>query len=731
MRLVHRIHGRVHGLVLAFALVLVCQTGESRADNESDRRQYLSDIDSKLSSAAGELSGFETASSASDLDDARSYVRDVASLVSRLDGVKDDDSTAKDVAYRYPRFIDDWNAAAGYLRQLKDKQPLAIGYLKSCTAWDTAMRERAKSSKDDPRAAEELSSFAKSVGRQGQDLMSEASRMRDQMEDYAEEVADFSADMNNWTRLRDATRYAGSGIWRRWDKDYEEAKRACEEVVKGERHREVEATLGKLANSKSGRAELRTKLDSMLAVIADRVYGAAGHSDASNINGGLQVTREIASLLERLKAAQGDDDETRKIASEWPGWNEELRVAIEGLITMKQKQNGADAGEEKCKAAERELQELIKTVLSTPARHRGGVAEIEKVAIQLGNDWKPRLAAAAEGDRELNQGYEKAKRFSRSDAPWGTIRDRLHASADAIRSHWNDKYAAAKKQCEPLALGVDNPDVRAARDQLGRNTSSTQERSRAFYAELKLWEGEISTLRDWTAKDVEEIRAAFCRAPDAGEYEEAIAVADRWATQLNSQYGTIMGRGEQLKQAADALIAKGRSKDRMEKVKQRITDAIASITKIKEEQLAGSNNPLFKAQASYGVSKHESMQGSCNAKEITIRDYCKNPHPKRKDCRLDCMKGCTVIEIKPKSQRDLGGYQADAYVDGLEKMFAAKGMDMFKQDRMGYFEQCLNSDKTKLVLTRDVETYDFCEGMTAEKLVEPVPTFAADADSDD
>lgn len=99
MRLVHRIHGRVHGLVLAFALVLVCQTGESRADNESDRRQYLSDIDSKLSSAAGELSGFETASSASDLDDARSYVRDVASLVSRLDGVKDDDSTAKDVAY--------------------------------------------------------------------------------------------------------------------------------------------------------------------------------------------------------------------------------------------------------------------------------------------------------------------------------------------------------------------------------------------------------------------------------------------------------------------------------------------------------------------------------------------------------------------------------------------------------------------------------------------------------
>ena len=731
MRLIHRIHRRAHWPIAAFALVLVCQTGASSADNESDRRQYLSDIDSKLSSAASELSGFETASSASDLDDARSYVRDVASLVSRLDGVKDDDATAKEVAYRYPRFIDDWNTAAGYLRQLKDKQPLAVGYLKSCTAWDTAMRDRAKSSKDDPRAAEELSSFARSVGRQGQDLMSEASRMRDQMEDYAEEVAEFSADLNNWTRLRDATRYAGNGIWRRWDKDYEEAKRACEEVVKGERHREVEATLGSLANSRSGRAELRAKLDSMLAVIADRLYGAAGHSDASSVNGGLQVTREVASLLERLKSAQGDDDETRKIAAEWPGWNEELRVAIEGLMTMKQKQNGADAGEEKCKAAERELQELIKTVLATPTRHKGGVAEIERAATQLGNDWKPRLAAAAEGDRELNQGYEKAKRFSRSDGPWGTIRDRLHASADAIRSHWNDKYGAAKRQCEPLALGVDNPDVRAARDQLGRDTSSTQERSRAFYAELKLWEAEISTLRDWTAKDVEDIRAAFCRAPDAGEYEEAIAVADRWATQLNSQYGTIMGRGEQLKQAADALIAKGRSKDRMEKVKQRITDAIASITKIKEEQLAGSNNPLFKAQASYGVSKHESLQGSCNAKEITIRDDCKNPHPKRKDCRLDCMKGCTIVEIKPKSQESLGLEQAQAYQAALIKKFSRKGVDMFNETGLGYFERCLSDDKKTLDLDTHVETYDFCEGMTADKLVEPVPTVSFDSDSDD
>ncbi|MEZ4402579.1 MAG: hypothetical protein R3B06_21325 [Kofleriaceae bacterium] len=56
---------------------------------------------------------------------------------------------------------------------------------------------------------------------------------------------------------------------------------------------------------------------------------------------------------------------------------------------------------------------------------------------------------------------------------------------------------------------------------------------------------------------------------------------------------------------------------------------------------------------------------------------------------------------------------------------------MFKQSGMAYFEQCLNSDKTQLVLAVAVETYDFCEGMTADKLLEPVPAFVADTDSDD
>lgn len=160
----------------------------------------------------------------------------------------------------------------------------------------------------------------------------------------------------------------------------------------------------------------------------------------------------------------------------------------------------------------------------------------------------------------MNDGFKRAKAFTRSDGPWAPIRDRIHSSADDMLRHWSEKYGAAKRECEPLTLGLGNADVSAAVTQLGRDLSSTAERSKAFCAELRQWEAEIAKLRDWSDKDVEEIRQAFCRAPDAGDYEEAIAVADRWAAQLRSQYGTITGRAEQLEQAADALIAKGRSR---------------------------------------------------------------------------------------------------------------------------------------------------------------------------
>jgi hypothetical protein len=405
-RRLHNCQMMGRGLVLALACSLVCVASRSVADNESDHKRYLSEIESKLYSAANELSGFEGDSDAGDLDDARSYVREAGALVDQLNGVKDDDAAARDVVAAYPRHIEAWNVAAGSLRLLKERQSLAAGYLASCKAWDEAMRERVRASKDDPRAHEDLSAFAKSVGRQGQDLIAEAGRQRGQLETAANGVAYFSADVNTWARLRDATRYAAAQIWQGWDRSFNEAVRACEEVVKGERHRDIEQGLGRLAGNKTGRLELRTKLNEMLAVIADRVRDVHTHSSGSYVSGAIEVTKEVTSLLERLRLAQGDDDEARKIAADWPRWNEELVSSLQALLVMKQRQDIIDNAEARCTEAERGLQELIKAILGMPARHKDGVSELEKAATQLGNDYRPRLAAALQTDQEMGEREE-------------------------------------------------------------------------------------------------------------------------------------------------------------------------------------------------------------------------------------------------------------------------------------------------------------------------------------
>ena len=70
------------------------------ADDESDRRGYLGEIDAKLGAAASELAGAKSDTDDGDLRDADGYVDQVRDLVSRLEAVKGDDSRAREVVDR-------------------------------------------------------------------------------------------------------------------------------------------------------------------------------------------------------------------------------------------------------------------------------------------------------------------------------------------------------------------------------------------------------------------------------------------------------------------------------------------------------------------------------------------------------------------------------------------------------------------------------------------------------
>ncbi|MBK9031567.1 MAG: hypothetical protein IPL61_09570 [Myxococcales bacterium] len=705
--------GVVGAAVAAAALVAIVLlvARVALADNASDRSNYLSEINNRLERAASKLSGVESNSDDGYIREAENNISEAKDLVSRLDGVKDDDSTAKEVVYRYPGYISDFGSASAQLKALKSRQRSAEDLVRQCKAFDAAMVERAKAAKDDPRGAEELREFAKSVGRKAEDMMKDAERTKSEIERSRDDAKRFSASDGKWANVKDAVHRAAEEMAKIWLRDYEQARRDCEEVVKRERHRDVERALGELANSQAGRAELRKKLDEMLGLILSKVTDVQSQSSASDANGAVELTKQVESLLERLRSAQGDDAESRALAANWPGWNQELRGSLEALRDMKLRQNRADEGAGRCKELDTQLQATIRGYVGEPSQHKEGIPRLPGKARQLGNEWKPKLEAAANGDQEMDNLYAIAKRFSRTDAPWGDIRSRLHSSADKIRDHWKEKYSAAKTACTNLSLGEDHPDVKTAMAEMQRDTTAAGASYRELRAEFNRWKAEVDKLRDWSAQDVEEIRQAFCRAPDAGDWDEVNAVADRWASKLQDQWGAVHGQADRIKARAQELINKRRALKNGPKVITKVDEILISIAKLKEFQLKGSNNPLIKARADYGVAEHSRRQDKCGSnKEVAISN-CSNPNPKRRDCKMDCVmvsgKQCTIVEIKPREAESLGRDQLRAYEKAVRDLFARGGASGFT-GRLGVFRECISDDGKTLDLATDVELYDFC-----------------------
>jgi hypothetical protein len=541
--------------------------------------------------------------------------------------------------------------------------------------------------------------------------MNEAQRKLSEVERHRDDVKRFSVSDGKWSNVKSYMHYSADAIARIHKDDYEKAKRECEEVVKRERHREVEKALGRLANSSTGRAELRKKINEHLVTLSDRVRNVESQSGHGNVRGAIELSKEIESQLERLRGAQGDDDEAKRIVSSWPPWTRELRAALEALEEMKKTQSRADEGAGKCDAAERALQEKIRGYVGDPTQHEAALKSLPEEADRIGSPIKSGIEKAGESDRSMSEWSNKAKSFSQSEGDWSRVSANLKDSADRVHSHWKEKYGAMVKSCERLVQGRDNPDVKKAVEEMGRDTSKAGENYRALRDEFNRWKADVDKLREFSEKDVEELRKELCAATDADELGQVNEIADRWAREINSLYGTVTGTGDRLKRQADELMARKRALKAAPKVKDGVDKILVSIAKLKSGQLEGSNNPKLKAYAAYGVKEHSSRQGSCDAKEITISgDYCKNPNPKRYDCKMDCVKSCTIVEIKPKDAESLGWQQSRAYVEGLQKMYLAHkkdGKNMFTGS-FARLETCLSSDKSTLEVKSAVDLYEFC-----------------------
>jgi hypothetical protein len=206
----------------------------------------------------------------------------------------------------------------------------------------------------------------------------------------------------------------------------------------------------------------------------------------------------------------------------------------------------------------------------------------------------------------------------------------------------------------------------------------------------------------------------------AGEYDvprRVNEVADRWASQIASSYGTMLGQADRLKSRAQA--------DKLKKYKgpRQVLDGlnknIETMEKMKNYELQGANNPKIRAKLEWGNKRHADLQSSlgCAFKELTI-EHCSNAIRPGSGCRADCLvisgSTCRVVEIKPDSSggKSEGPAQVDAYMRGF--------VEWYKRDKAGLFSKYPGmsgcQDRDELRIATDVVYYEFCSGTVRDEL---------------
>ncbi len=652
-------------ILLATFASLAVVLGVAFADEESDRKDLISKIEGRLDYAAGELSGLESDSDAGDVNDALGYMREVEGYVNDLSRVKGSDSTANNMVSYYPGYIRDFRSAAEELKRLKEKQRLAEQTITTCKAFDQEMTQRAQNAKDEPRAADELREFSKSVGRKGEDVINEAQRKLSEVERHRDDVKRFSASDGKWSNVRSYMHSSADAIARIHKDDYDKAKRECEEVIKRERHREVEKALGRLANSSTGRAELRKKIDELLITLSDRVKDVQSQSGSGYVNGAVEISKEIESQLERLRGAQGDDDEAKRIASTWPQWTRDLRAALEALREMKNVQNRADEGAGKCEAAEKALGEKIKGYLDEREKYPEASRELPEEADRIGSPIKAGIDKAREVDRQMSDWVGKAKNFGQSDGNWSRVTSNLKDSSDRVHSHWKEKYGAMVKSCEHLVLGKDHPEVKKALETIATRLGTAGDDFTAAKAKAEAFGAGYNALRKLTPQETQNLVTAICEAEEADRKSVMSDVASRTATTIAAKHDDLQALYSSAIKALDAVLADKSLKAKHSEtrtlraeVEQRWT-TIGKMT----QSLRAKNHPAVKFLAEEGDRQHENRQkdsSHCTVYEVGIGSNI-----------IDCARAsdCTVVELKPDNARSItkGTRQARSAYETLNR----------------------------------------------------------------
>jgi hypothetical protein len=475
-----------------------------------------------------------------------------------------------------------------------------------------------------------------------------------------------------------------------------------------------------IADDESDRNSILHDLDDRVGRIADRMNGYDS-SSASYADDAIAYASDVKDLVDKLDRVKGDDSHANDVVSHYPGYVDQFRQAAQYLRRAKDVQFKSKEVFDRCQADEANLQQLVRNYTGRPDTMAEGLEQLPDKAREYGRKGEDAYDKLREYDRPMQEAANYA-RFSVSSDRWSDVSSRFSDSQQRILEFFRTNYARAELTCKRLSLGEKHPDVEKALDDMRRYTGDTKQTVTQLTKDYNEWLRSVRKLREFTASDRDEIRDAMCKVGYYQLDQRVAEVADRWASQISNAYGTILGQSDRLMaRATDDKLKKFKGPA---KVRDGLTWNRENLEKLKNYELAGSNNPKIRTKMEYGKKRHDELEASLcsgdNYAELQISSTdCSNSIRPNSGCRADCVQvgsTCTVIEVKPNNPDAIsqGDAQRTDYENGIRAWYKRDKEDLFKNYKN--LMQCEHDNQ--LQINSRLELYDFCPDTSEMKSME-------------
>lgn len=457
-------------LVLCLGVLVV----RAHAGDEDERRRLLEEIDEFLEDTAGDLDGLESDSSASDVDRAIDRVERVKDRARALERVAGDDARAREIGSRYPGYADRFRDAALALRELKDSQRSLDEQPRQCEDRSRELAEKIRGylDRDDPAGVTEVPRLAVEIGKPIAEMLDKTARRRDELGRLRERARAFSESDGRWAAVRGELHASTDEIFDLWTRRHDETKRTCEELARLDRSRIVEDALKRLANSEAGRQAIYKELAEEIADSLRLLTDIEADGNDADVKQAERNVDDLRRLLDRLRAAQGEDRKAKEMSERWPRELEALERALLALDELKDYQFRADRAPERCQAEDDRIAraaadlERLDPVAGDPGSIDRTAQDLESTAKTAGDTLGEALRKAAEGKAEADKLAGQARAWSPAIDELRAVDEELDESADDVQEHLAKATETATTVCAAPALGTRHPAAVRARKRM-------------------------------------------------------------------------------------------------------------------------------------------------------------------------------------------------------------------------------------------------------------------------